>query len=447
MSRVPPPHIIPINSDYVSKLLHETIHNLNQTGDLRVSLKHKEALISDVMVDFPEFNFQIVLSIFQHKLNDYKYPFKLNDICDVLNLFFFNYFHDLIVHRDNVLLIKCLTNNCSILERLTDLKKRNLLYSSCVQANFEISNELLSLCPALAFASDDEGYLPLHAAAQQGSIDQFVRLYTMNPIGILHSAHNGRIPLHFACQQGNLSIAQYILNKQPQCAHCVASRDGRLPIHLAAFSGNVQLVKLLLQYYPECYKKTTLEGYMPMSIAAEYGHLELVHLLYELYPASLHHFDNSNRTPLFLAAYARQMHILRFFCSGQVAEECIMTVNSTTQRNILHELTLLQADFDIIQLVLQGVYRRELCEHVDINGFLPLHMASQSGDYKLFSAILSVFPQAAGAVSVTNRTPLHFAAQTGNNAQFLKQHYIMFIYSFNYLFIFIIVSLLLYYSN
>lgn len=292
----------------------------------------------------------------------------------------FNYYHDLLLNqKNNQFLLQHLYDNKDILEFLVDSQNRNLLYAACVYGNYQIANELIRLCPYLAHKLDNEGYLPLHAAAQQGNLDQFQNVWNVFPHAAVLSSHNGRVPLHFASQQGHFNVCQLILSKYPECAEWVAHEDGRLPIHLAASSGSLQVVKLLLSYYPESVKVPTLDGYLPIMIAVEQGHLELVTYFYEFYPASLHHKDSQQRTPLFLAIYSNQISILKYFCSGLIIEDIIMTVHPTTQRNILHEMALMRTDLVIFQMILQGVYRKELCQQIDCLGYLPLHMAAQSG--------------------------------------------------------------------
>ena len=90
---------------------------------------------------------------------------------------------------------------------------------------------------------DNYSHLPLHDAAEHGSIKQVSMLLDRGSIII--STVDGYTPLHFASSRGHLSVTNKLIKRHPFQKDLV-THNGDTALHLAATNGHSTVVKLLL---------------------------------------------------------------------------------------------------------------------------------------------------------------------------------------------------------
>ncbi|KAF8820875.1 hypothetical protein IE077_002721, partial [Cardiosporidium cionae] len=87
----------------------------------------------------------------------------------------------------------------------------------------------------------EDGYTLLHYAAKK-NID--IALYLVNKGNDINAVdNNGYNPLHKAADNGNINIVQYLVDKG--CDINAVDNDGNSPLHEAAMNGNIETVNYL----------------------------------------------------------------------------------------------------------------------------------------------------------------------------------------------------------
>ena len=164
-----------------------------------------------------------------------------------------------------------------------------------------------------AACRDNQGYLPLHIAAQQGDAKVVDMLSRQREAyfapaaegGSCLQAKNGRTPLHFACQCGSVESVRTLLELN-RC-FCVpklmldlvstAGSDGRLPLHLAAFGGSVDVVDLLLERHPRSCWSCVGNNLTPLHVACSHGHYDVMLRLLAVSEEPVFMADTTTRVP------------------------------------------------------------------------------------------------------------------------------------------------------
>lgn len=86
--------------------------------------------------------------------------------------------------------------------------------------------------------------LPLHYAAEQGSVEIFNILLSNKRVDVEKADRSGRQALHYACQRGEESIVKLLL---PSVAGLnTRDKDGKTPLQLAVISGHRGVARMLL---------------------------------------------------------------------------------------------------------------------------------------------------------------------------------------------------------
>ena len=132
---------------------------------------------------------------------------------------------------------------------------------------------LLEAAPAAAMAASEDGWLPLHVAAQEGHEAVVRLLLEAAPAAAMTTSASGYLPLHWAAYAGHEAVARLLLEAAPAAA-MTASEGGWLSLHVAAYIGDEAVVCLLLRAAPQAAAATGVNGTpgTPLQLACHQGH-------------------------------------------------------------------------------------------------------------------------------------------------------------------------------
>lgn len=119
-----------------------------------------------------------------------------------------------------------------------------------------------------------QGVWALHVAAALGHT-RLIRTLLQAGASPFLTNPDGYMPIHAGAEEGHLAAARLLLDQAPQTA-ASASLEGITLLHLAAGAGRLEIVRLLLQASPEAALMKTANGFEPLFSAALSGHTSVV---------------------------------------------------------------------------------------------------------------------------------------------------------------------------
>ena len=150
-------------------------------------------------------------------------------------------------------------------------------------------------------AKDDNGYTPLHRAAEAGNTAKVWALIANGAKATVNAkANNGWTPLHWAAYNGNTAVATLLLANGAKATVNAKNNIGETPLHWAALNGHAAVATLLIDNKADINAKTTgllLAGYTPLHRAAQNGHKDVATLLIAK-GAYVNAKNNDGKTPL-----------------------------------------------------------------------------------------------------------------------------------------------------
>ena len=118
----------------------------------------------------------------------------------------------------------------------------NLLKLPVTKETQEQVNDLINANPLLVYATDVDGYTPLHWAASEGHTE-IAQALLDNGADIEARGSSGYTPLHWAAQNGQTEIAQALITARADVN--ARDRSGVTPLHWAAQKGHTEIAALL----------------------------------------------------------------------------------------------------------------------------------------------------------------------------------------------------------
>ncbi|KFV61106.1 Ankyrin repeat and protein kinase domain-containing protein 1, partial [Dryobates pubescens] len=241
--------------------------------------------------------------------------------------------------------------------------------------------------------ADDEGWTPLHFAAQSGD-DRL--LLASQGADLERKQKNHRTPLHVAVERGKFRVVHCLLKR----GACVNSLDQNRcsALHLAAARGKYLICEKLIKHGANVELRTD-KGWTPLHLAAFKGHVEIIHLLKDG-QAKLNARGGMGWTPLHLATrYSEEpvvCELLRCGADPNVAEK--------SEWAPLHLAVQRGSFLTVINLL--------ACK-ADVNaknkvGWTPLHLAVLKGNMAIIKTLLKAGAQL-DLEDVTGSTALQLA--------------------------------------
>ena len=312
------------------------------------------------------------------------------------------------------------------------------LHHAVGKDNEELTKSLLSKGAAVN-AVGEFGTTSLHLATQHGNskiVEQLLKHGAHINSVCTSAKHEGYTSLHIAAERGDAEIAGLLLSKGGDAN--AGGNDGLTPLHLAMRGGYLKTVELLFKHGAN-FHSTTRGGGTPLCFAIENRHEKLVKVLLER-GASVDIDDKYDKTILQFAVEQGSSiiveHILRHRPdlnnernSGVLSAAVVgwgienrkivknllqygFTVNPKDAKNFMHaavENGYLELVEDMLK---RGTGANMLCNSVTREGYIPLHVATKSGQKEVVRLLIS-YGADVNAEDASGETALYSASESG----------------------------------
>jgi len=254
----------------------------------------------------------------------------------------------------------------------------------------EFCKVLISAYPESLRASDS-GSLPIHFACrnnhfvcQSNKIGTVQYMLQLDPNLTNVWNEYGYLPIHLASMNGTVETIELLLKHDPDLAkEKIANRDRKLPLHLAC-GCELEAVQVLFDTYPEAINIRDGDGETSLNLARR---------------------EERNRVANFLQTqlvYAQQAH-----------DDTAMTTPNEEGYLPLHR-ALLQGDASLgsIKLLVRG--NTAALQVADQKGVLPLHIACRNATVGIVKFLVDSYNNGLDVCDANNDSVLHYACRGGN---------------------------------
>ncbi len=285
-----------------------------------------------------------------------------------------------------------------------------------------------------------EGDTLLHLAARSGNREmmEFINTVT-NSSQILEKNGDEKIPLHLAAEVGSLEGVNYLYE---QNKNSIDHQDveGETVLHKAAQSGNDRLMDKLISLAPQFVDEPDKGGKTPIFHAVSKGNLNIVKQLVKK-GANLNKIDNSNYSPLCFAIDYKKKPIIEFLLVTETINLNLRCINISIKK-FFEKMSFL--DIPILELLARSIKYKDAFGHSllhlaarynkhfailpllklglninakDNHGYTPLHEAAMNPK-RIESANILIQQKAdVNATTEDKDTPLHLAARQDHNEE------------------------------
>ena len=207
----------------------------------------------------------------------------------------------------------------------------------------------------------------------------------------------------------------------------IANDEGDLPLHLAIFWGsNIEIIKYLLHLYPEACSVKTNAGLSIHDLARDsyFCSLEIRDLLREQFPKSANTTTSTSSTSSMeiLEKDVKEKEENQKKEKEETGKEANYELSPRTdlyKRHAIHKIIKRGdngCDHNLLEAAKRIIEKEPSCVTLkDEEGETPLHYAAYYGRHTLIPYLLSLYPEAAVAKTVTlGYTPLDLAKQVSS---------------------------------
>ena len=152
---------------------------------------------------------------------------------------------------------------------------------------------------------DDDGYTPLHLAAQSGQAETVRHLISRHKVKIDACTNKSDTPLSLASLNGHIKVVQMLIDEF-KCNRFVNIFKSQTILHCACQNGHTDLTMLLIDKYKLSPNAKDDDGNTPLHIAAINGQEDTVRYLLLNVKVRPNEHNKKNLTPLFAAARSKQ---------------------------------------------------------------------------------------------------------------------------------------------
>lgn len=311
--------------------------------------------------------------------------------------------------------------------------KRTPLFNVCFSQRPDILEALIE-AGAKVDVSDEDQWLPVHAAGTSGHVAVMERLVRAGASAVAPGGAWQLTPLHLAAGNDHAELATWLLARAAADPG-VAAKNGTTPLHRAAEEGHVAMIQLLAAGRPELLQARLVNDATPLHLAAYHGRAPAVRALIALQApldARAKHdwADDEERakrpadkpwnqldwTPLHMAVRAGHEAAARELLVGKVdADAC------TDERESALMMAVAAGNEALVRLLLEFKPSLELRDDKERTA---LHIALSQEQYAVAELLVAAGADVDAPAAKQTVTPLHVAVREGNEAcvQFLLSH-------------------------
>ncbi|XP_011408388.1 PREDICTED: serine/threonine-protein phosphatase 6 regulatory ankyrin repeat subunit A-like [Amphimedon queenslandica] len=331
------------------------------------------------------------------------------------------------------------------------------IHAACGSGVIQLVTFLIDVMKCDATTQDKDVYNCISHACTSGNLDLLkllIKQYNLNPriyslkssteiavtyrhVHILEwlrqeyhinvaSFKKGVLPF-YAAQYSNLYCLKHLLNNYSFDINATYPFDDTQStlLHIACQEGHVAIVLYLtsLPQLEEHQFDLTIKDYngmAPVHVACEEGSLSIVKYIIDHSPLSLDMTDSFGRTPLLIAAFSKNLPIIRYLNS----KKCNISILDDKGFNIIH-ISAKRGSLDILRFFVDGRYcnpditdasgRTPLYlldpESEDKDGVTCLHIIAKQGDKEIYEYLVPRVRNNPTPKDKAGRSPLHYASR------------------------------------
>ncbi|XP_011407827.1 PREDICTED: ankyrin-3-like [Amphimedon queenslandica] len=336
----------------------------------------------------------------------------------------------------------CLSGNLDLLKLLIKQYKLNLrIFGIASSPEAAVRNGHVHILEWLRqeyhinVASFKNGLLPFYAAQDN-------HLYCLKHLLNNYSFHvNATKPfygtpstlLHIACQEGHVAIVLYLTSlpqlEKHQLDLTIKDYNGMAPVHVACEEGSLSIVKYIIDHSPLSLDMTDSFGRTPLLIAAFSKNLPIIRYLNSK-NCNISILDDKGFNVIHISAKGGSLDILRFFVDGrycnpditdgsgrdkEISEYLVPRVrNNPTPKDKAGRSPLHYAGrhYEMSMYLIESFNIHP--EDKDSNGFTGVHAACRGGNIQLVSHYLTNLKCDKNILTNSSKGLLYFACRSGN---------------------------------
>jgi ankyrin repeat protein len=209
-------------------------------------------------------------------------------------------------------------------------------------AHFEIAKFLLEEAKA-EFLANEDGFSPLHLAAQYGNIEIIKLLLDSGVVDVNLQDNYAQSPLVFAVSNQQYATVRFLLEHQAKIDNI--DKNGYTPLIIAVINGYAAIVRLLLDWDadPDVWPKDN--GWGPLHYAADDGDIAIVEMLVADRRVNLNATVKPGWTAMMLAALKGHAEVISLLLTAKA--DASLHYRETDALKIAHD----HRKFEVIEII------------------------------------------------------------------------------------------------
>ena len=320
----------------------------------------------------------------------------------------------------STLLVKALEEyniNCTL-----DNDGRSPVHYAAWSGSTSVISYIISQYNLNANDTDTYGHTPLVYSCLSCSINSVKYLINNHNSDPNITDNDGMTCLHCSCCHGHIDITQYLI----EVHHCDINKIdnyGRTLVHHAAESGNFDLIQYLITEQGLSPTAVTKNGLTALHYASLSLNLSLVKELITTYQLDPHQADSNAKLAIHCAAESGDILLLELYMKDY---KCSLSLTDNKKGwNVIHFSSLKGHTYFIKHITSQYPQYISLLHSTDNEGWIPLHLACESGNIQLVTFLINDMKCDVNAKNTRDETCVTFACFSGNLdlVQLLIQQY------------------------
>ena len=223
--------------------------------------------------------------------------------------------------------------------------------------------------------------------------------------------------LHAAARGGHLAVCELLMQLETRIAR-IRDCEGETPVFRACEEGHTSVVSRMLDLYPDFIRRRSaldLDAFTLLHAASHSGNLSLFQMLLERDPGLLYLTNSDQASVLFAACGTGNMPLVQYLLRIESELIDVVSVYGSTSLHIATRLGEKSIPiFDLIRNLRPDYFNA--ISHYNDQQWSPFFEACNSSYSPMVVHMLDINPNVIYTSSQTYFTPLHFAADRGNES-------------------------------